>query len=183
MRTWDQWKGSSRDNEADSPKSEIRNPKSEIEPRPLTPALSPSAGARENLSQPSAPQPRSSRREEADSIAAQKSQSLLTSAPTVRALDLEDYDAIGRMREALSRHADEIFDAFASDLYRSAAAGIFKALTERGADGRGIRRPTRLSQLTAIAGVEQPIVRLVIEAFRAPGVTFLMPKKDMPEIR
>ena len=90
-------------------------------------------------------------------------------------LDLEHYEATGGMHQALSLHADEIFDAFPSDPHRTAAARIFKALTERGPDGRGIRRPTRLGDLVAIAGVEAPIVRLVIEAYRAPGGTFLMP--------
>ncbi len=90
-------------------------------------------------------------------------------------LDLEHYETTGGMHQALSRHADEIFDAFPSDEHRTAAARIFKALTERGPDGRGIRRPTRLSQLTAIAGVNPSIATAVIEAYRAPGVTFLMP--------
>ena len=93
----------------------------------------------------------------------------------VSALDLEHYQAIGGMNEALSRHADEIFDAFPSDSHRTAAARIFKALTERGPDGRGIRRPTRVGRLEAIAAVEGPIIHGVIEAYRAPGVTFLMP--------
>ncbi|MFI5357987.1 MAG: AAA family ATPase, partial [Opitutales bacterium] len=93
----------------------------------------------------------------------------------VAALDLEHYEATGGMHEALSRHADEIFDALPSRPHRTAAARIFKALTERGPDGRGIRRPTRLDQLAAIAAVEGPIVQRVIEAYRVPGVTFLMP--------
>ncbi len=93
----------------------------------------------------------------------------------VAALDLDHYEATGDMHEALSRHADEIFDAFPTDPHRTAAARIFKALTERGPDGRGIRRPTRLGQLASIAAVEEPIVHRVIEAYRAPGVTFLMP--------
>jgi hypothetical protein len=93
----------------------------------------------------------------------------------VAALDLEHYEATGGMHEALSRHADEIFDALPSGEHRRAAAGIFKALTERGPDGRGIRRPSRLDKLVAIAAVDEPIVHGVIEAYRAPGVTFLMP--------
>ena len=93
----------------------------------------------------------------------------------VAALDLEHYEATGGMHEALSRHADEIFDDLPSGPHRTAAARIFKALTERGPDGRGIRRPTRLDRLAAIAAVEGSIVQRVIEAYRAPGVTFLMP--------
>ena len=104
-----------------------------------------------------------------------QNQTLLTSAATTKALDLEDYEATGGMHQALSRHADEIFVSLPSDTHRTAATRIFKALTERASDGRGIRRPTRLGPLTDIAGLEAPVVRLVIEAYRAPGVTFLMP--------
>jgi WD40 repeat protein len=95
-------------------------------------------------------------------------------------LDLEHYEATGGMQEALSRHADEVFEALPSDAHRTAAARIFKALTERGPDGRGIRRPTRLGQLVAIAAVKAPIVHRVIEAYRGPGVTFLMPPVTSP---
>jgi formylglycine-generating enzyme required for sulfatase activity len=91
------------------------------------------------------------------------------------ALDLAHYEATGGMHEALSQHADEVFAALPSEGHRVAADCIFKALTERGPDGRGIRRPTRLSQLEAIAAVDGPIVHQVIEAYRVPGVTFLMP--------
>lgn len=90
-------------------------------------------------------------------------------------LDLEHYEATGGMQEALSRHADELFLALPSDAHRTAAARIFKTLTERAADGRGIRRPTRLDRLTAIAGQGDETVRAVVEAYRVPGVTFLMP--------
>jgi formylglycine-generating enzyme required for sulfatase activity len=90
-------------------------------------------------------------------------------------LDLEHYEATGGMKEALSRHADEVFAALPSEVHRTAAARVFKALTERGPDGRGIRRPTRLGQLAAIAAVNGALVQEVIEAYRVPGVTFLMP--------
>ena len=91
------------------------------------------------------------------------------------AIDLEHYEATGGMHAALSRHADEVFDSLPSETHRLAAARIFKALTERGADGRGIRRPLRLKALEPIAGAEKYVTREVIDAYRAPGVTFLMP--------
>jgi formylglycine-generating enzyme required for sulfatase activity len=90
-------------------------------------------------------------------------------------LDLAHYEATGGMREALSQHADEVFSALPSEQHRTAATRIFKALTERGPDGRGIRRPTSLGQLASISAADEVIVHQVIEAYRAPGVTFLMP--------
>ena len=64
---------------------------------------------------------------------------------------------------------------FHQDSHRTAAARISARSPSAHPDGRGIRRPTRLGWLVAIAAVEEPIVHGVIEAYRAPGVTFLMP--------
>jgi hypothetical protein len=80
-------------------------------------------------------------------------------------LDLEDYDATGRMREALSRHADEIYESLGSDRARQLCAALFKAITVRESENRGIRRPLRLDRLARIAGVLAaeltPVIRAV----------------------
>jgi WD40 repeat protein/tetratricopeptide (TPR) repeat protein len=91
------------------------------------------------------------------------------------AIDLEHYESIGGMEEALSRHADEVFLALPDDHHRDACARIFRALTEKGTDNRGVRRPTRLERLELVTGAGRDVVWSVIEAFRGPGVTFLMP--------
>ena len=59
-------------------------------------------------------------------------------------LDLHHYEAVGGLQEALSLHADEAFAELPDDRHRVIARKLFQALTERGADNRGIRRPTRL---------------------------------------
>jgi WD40 repeat protein/tetratricopeptide (TPR) repeat protein len=90
-------------------------------------------------------------------------------------LDLRHYESTGGMAAALSRHADEVFEALPDDDHRRAAERVFKALTVKGADNRGIRRPTRLGRLARIAGASEDVVSAVVEAYRRPGVTFLMP--------
>ncbi len=95
------------------------------------------------------------------------------------ALELQHYRNVGGMEEALSRHADEVF-ASLDETHQHVAEAVFKAITERGVDNRGIRRPTRLDLLTQIAGAELDQVVTVVEAFRHPGVTFLMPPSDVP---
>jgi hypothetical protein len=72
------------------------------------------------------------------------------------AVDLEHYEAIGGMEEALSRRADEVYLSLPSEGHRDAAARLFRALTEKAADNRGVRRPTRLGRLVAIAGGGAP---------------------------
>lgn len=97
-----------------------------------------------------------------------------------RELDLEDYESIGGMANALSTHADEILSEIkvsAEDAKRSALTTerLFKSLTEKGADSRGIRRPTRISDLIGITDASSEEIIGIIEAYRAPGRTFLMP--------
>ena len=90
-------------------------------------------------------------------------------------LDIRHYETVGGMREALSRHADEVFEALANDRLRAIAGMLFKALTEQGGDNRGIRRPTRLKQLVEIVGAKEAEMVFVIDEFRKTGRTFLMP--------
>src|SRR6202023_3186202 len=59
-------------------------------------------------------------------------------------LDLRHYEAIGTMREALSRHCDEAYGELDGAGQRLAEV-MFKSLTDRGTDGRGIRRPVALA--------------------------------------
>jgi tetratricopeptide (TPR) repeat protein len=90
-------------------------------------------------------------------------------------LGIEHYEAIGTMRDALSRHADEAWDELPDDRSRKLAELLFKALTERGADNREIRRPTRLREICEITGASEEEVTAVINIFRRAGRSFLMP--------
>jgi len=94
-------------------------------------------------------------------------------------VDLTDYEAVGGMAEALSRHADEVFEELPDDRHRLMAERLFKALTERAADNRGVRRPTRLQALCAIVHGTAEEIRTTIEAYRAAGRTFLMPMEPV----
>jgi WD40 repeat protein/tetratricopeptide (TPR) repeat protein len=98
-----------------------------------------------------------------------------TSSDDHRAIDFGELEAAGGLGAALSHHADEIYDALPDDRHRSACEKIFKTLTVKGNDNRGIRRPTRLTQLQAIAASDKGTVTMVLDAFRSSGVTFLMP--------
>lgn len=92
-----------------------------------------------------------------------------------RPIEFCDFEATGGLAAALSNHADEIFAALPDELHRTVCERVFKTLTEKGADNRGIRRPTRLSQLEAIAGADRVTMTAVLDAYRRSGVTFVMP--------
>jgi tetratricopeptide (TPR) repeat protein len=95
--------------------------------------------------------------------------------PEGDALDLCCYHSIGGMAEALSWHADEAFNELPGDLSRKVAEKLFKCLTEKGPDNREVRRPTNLSEIRAVSGTTETEVVTVIETFRQPGRSFLMP--------
>ena len=90
-------------------------------------------------------------------------------------IGLEHYEAIGTMTDALSRHADEAFNELPDERSRKIAELLFKALSERGADNREIRRPTRLDTICKITGASTAEVIHVIDVFRGGGRSFLMP--------
>jgi energy-coupling factor transporter ATP-binding protein EcfA2 len=89
-------------------------------------------------------------------------------------LDLRHYEAIGTLREALSRHCDEAFGELDAAEQRIAEL-MWKALTDRGTDGRGLRRPAPLAEIGELAAGGTAVVAAVVERFRSPGRCFLMP--------
>ena len=90
-------------------------------------------------------------------------------------IDLEDYESIGGMATALSRHADEAFEELADERSRRIAQKLFQCLSEKGPDNREVRRPTKLREICAVAEADEAHVLAVIDRFRSHGQTFLMP--------
>ena len=94
-------------------------------------------------------------------------------------IDLRHYDSVGGMENALSLHADEVHHELPDDNSRQLAMRVFQAITERGDDERGTRRPTRLGQLCDIVDGSQDDVAVVLDAYRQAGRTFVMPGQDV----
>jgi len=90
-------------------------------------------------------------------------------------IDLQDYEAIGTMTDALSRHAEEAYGELTTERSRQIAERVFKALTETNAESVGLRRPCSVGELCQITGATPGEVVDVIDRFRAPGRSFLMP--------
>ena len=88
-------------------------------------------------------------------------------------MDVKHYEAIGTMNEALSMHANEAYDEL-DDAQKRICEVIFKAITEKRGEF-GIRRPTSLKEIAAIAGAKEADVIKVIEKFREPGRSLLTP--------
>jgi len=93
-------------------------------------------------------------------------------------LDFRHYNAVGKISEALSLHADEAYDQLAPD-HKRVAEVLFKSLTEKGADNDGIRRPSTIREVAKVAAVDESIVIDVVEHFRQPGLSLLMPPANI----
>jgi WD40 repeat protein/energy-coupling factor transporter ATP-binding protein EcfA2 len=89
-------------------------------------------------------------------------------------IDIRHYNAIGKISDALSLHADEAYDEL-TDKGKRISEVLFKALTETGEDNFGIRRRSSIKEIAAIASVSHLEVIEIVEHFRLPGRSLLMP--------
>jgi dipeptidyl aminopeptidase/acylaminoacyl peptidase/energy-coupling factor transporter ATP-binding protein EcfA2 len=94
-------------------------------------------------------------------------------------IDLPHYEAIGGMEKALSLHADEAYYELTTPRRQAIAEKLFKALTEKGEDNREIRRPTLLRDACELAEATETEVAAIVEIFRRPGRTLLMPPSEV----
>jgi hypothetical protein len=92
-------------------------------------------------------------------------------------MDIYNYEAIGKMEKALSEHANEAFDEL-SESGKVICGKMFKVLTEKVGDNRGIRHPTRLGDMPNLIHAEQAEIVNVIDIFRAPGRSFVTPAAE-----
>lgn len=90
-------------------------------------------------------------------------------------LDIEHYEAIGGMERALSRHAEEAYAELKTEKSQRICEQMFKLLTEQEETGRGVRRPAAVSEICSVSQSSEKEVIQVIDVFRKPGRTFLMP--------
>ena len=94
-------------------------------------------------------------------------------------IDLDHYLKTGGMDNALSIHAEEAYSELKDDRERKIAEILFKTITVKGADNRGIRRPTSVQNVAKIAEVSENEVISVANIFRKTGRGFIMPPSEV----
>ncbi len=93
-------------------------------------------------------------------------------------MEISHYEAVGGMQKALSVHANEAFNEL-NENQKRICEKIFKSITEKGDEGRGVRRPAKLSDIAVIANAPVTEVTEVVDHFRKPGNTLLMPPSNV----
>ena len=89
-------------------------------------------------------------------------------------LDIRHYNAVGKISQALSLHANEAYDELSSR-EKEIADVLFKNITETNQDNQGMRRPCKIGLIAELADAGESEVIKVVEQFRQPGRSLLMP--------
>ena len=89
-------------------------------------------------------------------------------------IDIRHYNAVGRISQALSLHANEAYDELTTK-EKGIAEILFKTITEKNSENLEMRRPGKVSDVAELAQASEDQVIDVVEKFRKPGRSFLMP--------
>lgn len=93
-------------------------------------------------------------------------------------IDIRHYNAIGKVSQALSQHANEAYEELAPR-DKEIAEVLFKAITERRQDTKGNRRPVMVSTVAELVDAEEQDIIRVADHFRQSGRSFLMPAPNI----
>lgn len=96
-----------------------------------------------------------------------------------KSISISDYENIGGIDRALSDHANEAFDEL-KPFEKIVCEKVFRSLSEKGLDNKGVRRPGKVSSLAKISESSPEQVIKIINIFRAEGRSFLTPSYKIP---
>jgi len=100
-------------------------------------------------------------------------------AETGEPMDIRHYEMTGTMKHALSFHADEAFNELKNEKQKKLIEQVFKSLTVKAGENRGVRRPTSVFNLLKITGASFDELSEVLFPFRKFGRTFILPAEDI----
>jgi WD40 repeat protein len=99
------------------------------------------------------------------------------SEDSARPLSIIDYNSIGKIKNAITFHGNEIFKEL-DDRGKEICAILFKSITRKGSDNRGLRQPSDIRSIKSIAGCSDSELFEVIEKFRQPSRSFITCSDD-----
>ena len=96
-----------------------------------------------------------------------------------RPIDFSDYSSVGTMKDAISRHADEIYNRLTQN-GRKICEKLFKIITGKGSDNKGLRYPSNIKTIRSAVRCTGDELTGVIEEFRNPSISVLTPHYSIP---
>ena len=96
-----------------------------------------------------------------------------------RSISKTDYFSVGTMSDAMSIHADEAYEEL-SLRGKEICQMMFKTITEKSSDNKGLRQPSGINTIKSIAGCTNEELFEVIEKFRIPSRSFITPRHFLP---
>lgn len=96
-----------------------------------------------------------------------------------RPISFTDYDSVGTMTDAMSRHANEAYEEL-NQRGREICEKTFKTITEKGADNKGVRHPSSVKSVKSIIQCTGEELFEVIEKFRIASRSFITPRENIP---
>lgn len=89
-----------------------------------------------------------------------------------------DYELAGTLNNSISLHAEEIYERL-SRRGREICSSLFKTITRKSSDIKGMRRPTRVETLRLIAGCSQDELFEVMDILRRRPESFITPSENI----
>jgi WD40 repeat protein len=96
-----------------------------------------------------------------------------------RSVDISDYQSVGTIKDAISRQADEIYDAL-DQKEKDICRKLFKAITGKGNNNKLIRTPLSVHSINLIAECSETELFKVIEKFNSPSLLLILPGHNIP---
>jgi len=94
-------------------------------------------------------------------------------------IDKTDYDSVGTISDAMSLHANEAYEEL-SPRGKEICEMMFKTITEKGSDNKGLRHPSKITAIKTIAGCSSGELFEVVEKFRITSRSFITPRQNVP---
>lgn len=96
-----------------------------------------------------------------------------------RPISKTDYESVGTMSDAMSLHANEAYEEL-SLRGKEICEMMFKTITEKGSDNKGLRHPSGVETIKKIAACTSEELFEVVEKFRVPSRSFITPREGVP---
>ena len=98
-----------------------------------------------------------------------------------QSIKFEQYEAIGGFEKALDKHANGAYLSLPDDRARKQAEKLFKCLTKKDGENRGVRRPLSINTIAEITGVNPKDLEPIIRVFQINNRNFLVETGKSPK--